>query len=81
VICAYEVEEIATVAKTRLSPWTREVFLSVRAHMPWMDTGAGPVELLIGLDNTQWLPIHLKDSHDQDVNMQLMKSAFGHQSL
>ncbi len=78
---AYEVEEIATVARTRLPPWTREVFSSVRAHMPWMDTEAGPVELLIGLDNTQWLPIHLEDSRDQDVNMRLIKSAFGHQFM
>jgi hypothetical protein len=48
VICAFEVEEIATVAVTRLPPWAREVFPSVRAHMPWMDTPAGPIELLIG---------------------------------
>jgi hypothetical protein len=46
--------------------------------MPWMDTRAGPIELLIGLDNTQWLPVHLEDSRDQSVNMRLMKSAFGH---
>jgi hypothetical protein len=26
VICAYEVEEITTVAETRLPPWAREVF-------------------------------------------------------
>ncbi len=81
VICAYELEEIATVAQTRLPSCTREVFLSVRAHMPWMDTEAGPVELLIGLDNTQWLPIHLEDSRDQEVNMRLMKSTFGHQFM
>ncbi len=61
VVCAYEVDEIATVSRTRLPQWTREVFPSVRAHMPGMDTEAGPVELLIGLDNTQWLPIHLED--------------------
>ncbi len=59
----------------------QEVFPSVRAHMPGIDTKAGPVELLIGLDNTQWLPIHLEDSRDQEVNMQLMKSAFGHQFM
>jgi hypothetical protein len=69
------------VAETRLPPWAREVFPSVRAHMPWMDTKAGTVELLIGLDNTQWLPVHLEDSRDQDVNMRLMKSAFGHQFM
>ncbi len=61
VICAYGVEEIATVTRTRLPPWTRDVFPAVRAYMPWMDMEAGPVEgpveLLIGLDNTQWLPI------------------------
>jgi hypothetical protein len=81
VICAYEVEEITTVAETRLPPWAREVFPSVRAHMPWMDRKAGPVELLIGLDNTQLLPVHLEDSRDQNVNMRLMKSAFGHQFM
>jgi hypothetical protein len=81
VICAYEVEEITTVAETRLPPWAREVFPSVRAHMPWMDTKAGPIELLIGLDNTQWLPVCLEDSRDQSVNMRLMKSAFGHQFM
>jgi hypothetical protein len=81
VICAYELEEITTVAETRLPPWARGVFPSVRVHMPWMDTKAGPVELLIGLDNTQWLPVHLEDSRDQDVNMRLMKSAFGHQFM
>ncbi len=80
-ICAYEVEEITTVAETRLPPWAREVFPSVRAHMPWMDTKAGPVELLIGLNNTHWLPVHLEDSRDQDVNMRLMKSGFGHQFM
>ncbi len=81
VICAYEVEEITMVAETRLPPRAREVFPSVRAHMPWMDTKAGPVELLIGMDNTQWLPVHLEDSHDKGVNMRLMKSAFGHQFM
>jgi hypothetical protein len=45
VICAFEVEEITTVAETRLPPWAKEVFPSVRAHMPWMDTPAGPIEL------------------------------------
>jgi hypothetical protein len=40
VICAFEVE-ITTVAETRLPPWAKEVFPSVRAHMPWMDTPAG----------------------------------------
>jgi hypothetical protein len=78
VICAYEVEEIATVAGTKLPPWAREVFPSVRAHMPLMDTEAGPVELLIRLDNTQWLLIHLEDSRIQEDSMRLMKSAFGH---
>jgi hypothetical protein len=81
VICAYEVEEITTVVEMRLPPWAREVFPSVRAHMPWMDTRAGPIELLIGLDNTQWLPVRLEDSQDQSVNMRLMKSAFGHQFM
>ena len=51
------------------------MFLSVRAHMPWMDT---PIELLIGLDNSQWLPVRLEDSKEPSVNMRLMKSSFGH---
>jgi hypothetical protein len=72
------VEEITTVAETRLPPWAKEVFPSVRAHMPWMDTPAGPIELLIGLDNSQWLPVFLEDSKEPAVNMRLMKSSFGH---
>jgi hypothetical protein len=78
VVCAFEVEEITTVAETRLPPWAKEVFPSVRAHMPWMDTPAGPIELLIGLDNSQWLPVFLEDSKEPSVNMRLMKSSFGH---
>jgi hypothetical protein len=46
--------------------------------MPWMDTPAGPIELLIGLDNSQWLPVFLEDSKEPEVNMRLMKSSFGH---
>ncbi len=78
VVCAFEVEEITAVAETRLPPWAKEVFPSVRAHMPWMDTPAGPIELLIGLDNSQWLPVPLEDSKEPTVNMRLMKSSFGH---
>jgi hypothetical protein len=81
VICAFEVEEITTVAETRLPPWAKEVFPSVRAHMPWMDTPAGPIELLIRLDNSQWLPVCLEDSKELVVNMRLMKSSFGHQFM
>jgi hypothetical protein len=43
-----------------------------------MDTPAGPIELLIGLDNSQWLPVFLEDSKEPAVNMRLMKSSFGH---
>jgi hypothetical protein len=46
--------------------------------MAWMDTPAGPIELLIGLDNSQWLPVFLEDSKEPAVNMRLMKSSFGH---
>jgi len=59
VIRAYVVDEIAVVARTRLPPVAREIFPVIRAYMPWMDTGAGHVELLIGLDNRQWLPAHV----------------------
>jgi hypothetical protein len=45
--------------------------------MPWMETSAGHVELLIGLDHKQWLPVHVEDSWDPDDDMRLMKSAFG----
>jgi hypothetical protein len=69
------------VAETRLPLWAKEVFPSVRAHMPWMDTPAGPIELLIGLDNSQWLPMCLEDSKEPAVNMRLMKSSFGHQFM
>ncbi len=81
VICAFEVEEITTVAETRLPPWAKEVFPSVRAHILWMDTPAGPIELLIGLDNSQWLPVRLEDSKEPEVNMRLKKSSFGHQLM
>jgi len=66
------------VAETRLPPCAREVFPSVRAHMPWMDTPAGPIELLIGLDNSQWLPVFLEDSKEPEVNMRLVKSSVAH---
>ncbi len=56
VVCAYGVDEIATVARTRLPQRAWDIFPVIRASMPWMDTGAGPVDLLIGLDNTQWHP-------------------------
>ncbi len=28
---------------------------------PWLETEAGHVELLIGLDHRQWLPVHVED--------------------
>jgi hypothetical protein len=65
------------VARTRLPPIAREIFPVIRAYMPWMETGAGHVELLIGLDNRQWLPAYVEDSWDPDDDMRLMKSAFG----
>ncbi len=34
--------------------------------------------MLIGLDNSQWLPVFLEDSKEPSVNMRLMKSSFGH---
>jgi hypothetical protein len=46
-----------------------------------METGAGPVELLIGLDNAQWLPAHVEDSWDPEDDMRLMKSSFGHRFM
>jgi hypothetical protein len=81
VIRAYGVEEIAVVARTRLPPLAREIFPVIRVAMPWMETGAGHVELLIGLDNKQWLPVHIEDSWDSDDDMRLMKSVFGHRYM
>jgi hypothetical protein len=81
VIRAYGVEEIAIVARTRLPPLAREIFPVIRAAMPWMETGAGHVELLIGLDNKQWLPVHIEDSWDPDDDKRLMKSVFGHRYM
>jgi hypothetical protein len=81
VICAHGVDEITTVTRTRLPHVAREIFPVIRAFMPWMKTGAGPVELLIGLDNRQWLPAHVEDSWDPDDDMRLMKSAFGHRFM
>jgi hypothetical protein len=81
VIRAYGVEEIAVVARTRLPPIAREIFPVIRVAMPWMETGAGHVDLLIGLDNKQWLPVHIEDSWDPDDDMRLMKSVFGHRYM
>jgi hypothetical protein len=81
VICAHRVEEIAVVARTRLPPIATEIFPVIRAFMPWMETGAGHVELLIGLDNKQWLPAHVEDSWDPDDDMRLMRSVFGHRYM
>jgi hypothetical protein len=81
VIRAHGVEEIAVVARTRLPPVAREIFPVIRAAMPWMETGAGHVELLIGLDNKQWLPAHVEDSWDPDDDMRLMRSVFGHRYM
>jgi hypothetical protein len=78
VVGAHGVDEITTVTRTRLPPIAREIFPMIRAFMPWMETGAGPVELLMGLDNRQWLPIHIEDSWNPDDDMLLMKSAFRH---
>jgi hypothetical protein len=39
------------------------------------------VELLIGLDNKQWLPAHVEDSWDPDDDMRLMRSVFGHRYM
>jgi hypothetical protein len=41
----------------------------------------GPIELLIGLDNSQWLPVRLEDANEPSVNMRLMKSSFGNQYM
>jgi hypothetical protein len=49
--------------------------------MPWMETGAGRVELLIGLDNRQWLPAHVENPWDPDNDIRLMKSAFGYRFM
>jgi hypothetical protein len=81
VVCAHRVDEITTVTRTRLPPIAREIFPVIRAFMPWMETGAGPVELLMGLDNPQWLPIHMEDSWNPDDDMRLMKSAFEHRFI
>ncbi len=81
VIRAHGVEEIAIVARTRLPPIAREIFPVIRASMPWMETGAGHVELLIGLDNRRWLPAHVEDSWDPDDDMRLMRSVFGHRYM
>jgi len=81
VIRAYGVEEIAVVVRTRLPPIAVEIFPIIRLAAPWMETRAGHVDLLIGLDNKQWLPIHIEDSWDPDDDMRLMKSEFGHRYM
>jgi hypothetical protein len=69
------------VARTRLPPIAREIFPVIRASMPWMETGAGHVELLIGLENKQWPLAHVEDSWDPDDDMRLMRSVFGHRYM
>ncbi len=81
VIRAHGVDEIAVVARTRLPPVAREIFPVIWAYMPWMETEAGHVELLIGLDNRQWLPAHVEDSWDPDDDMRLMRSVFGYRYM
>jgi hypothetical protein len=81
VVRAHGVDEITTVTRTRLPHVAREIFPAIRAYMPWMETGAGRVELLIGLDNKQWLPAHVEDLWDPDDDMRLMKSAFGYRFM
>ena len=39
------------------------------------------MELLIRLDNRQWLPAHVEDSWDPDDDMRLMRSVFGHRYM
>jgi hypothetical protein len=65
------VDDIVTVARSRPPRNAGEVF-------PCMSVEGCPVELLNGLDNTQWLPRHVEDSLEPDNNMWLMKSTFGH---
>jgi hypothetical protein len=77
VFCAYVVDEIATVARTRMLPDAGNVFPVIRAFLPWMNMARAEVDSLIGLDNTQWLPRHVEDSWDPDNDMRLMKSTFG----
>ncbi len=81
VISAHGVDEITIVTRTRLPHVVREIFPAISAYMPWMETGAGHVELLIGLDNRQWLPVHVEDSWDPDDDMRLMKSAFSYRFI
>ncbi len=52
------------MARTRLPQRARDIFPVIRASIPKMDTEEGPVDLLIGLDNKQWLPLHVEDSWD-----------------
>ncbi len=39
------------------------------------------MELLIGLDNRQWLPAHVEDSWNPDDDMRLMRSVFGYRYM
>jgi hypothetical protein len=81
VIRAYGVEEITVVARTKLPPLAKEIFPIIRLAAPWMEMEAGHVELLIGLDHRQWLPVHIEDSWNPDDDMRLVKSAFGHRYM
>jgi hypothetical protein len=81
VIRAYGVEEITVVSRARLPPLAKEIFPIIRLAAPWMETEAGHVELLIGLDHKQWLPVHVEDCWNPDDDMRLVRSAFGHRYM
>jgi hypothetical protein len=81
VIRAYGVDDIVTVARSRPPKDAGDVFTMVRVVLPHMSMEGGPVELLIALDNTNWLPNYVEDSWQPDDDMRLMKSAFGHRYM
>jgi hypothetical protein len=53
VVRAYGVDDIVTVARSRPPQDAGDICPVVKAFIPWMSMDGGPVELLIGLDNTQ----------------------------
>ncbi len=70
--------EFASATEKLVVKIIEEIFPIIRLAAPWMETEAGHVELLIGLDHKQWLPVHVEDCWNPDDDMRLVRSAFGH---
>jgi hypothetical protein len=62
--------------RTRLPVHAEEIFPEAVATLSHLEENKGQMELLIGLDNTKWLPEHVEYARDPDDDLQPVKSAF-----